>query len=152
MAEPYQVNVRIDAPFRKWVPEEWLRLIAGRVLAAEGVPPAEVGLVITGDRALQTLNRSYRGEDAPTDVLSFALTEGGQDFVLPPDGLRRLGEVVVSFPAARRQAEQAGRPVEEELSHLVVHGLLHLLGYDHREEREERKMRAREETLLAGLG
>ena len=152
MAEPYQVNVRIDAPFRKWVPEEWLRLIAGRVLAAEGVPPAEVGLVITGDRAVQTLNRSYRGEDAPTDVLSFALTEGGQDFVLPPDGLRRLGEVVVSLPTARRQAQEAGRPVEEELSHLVVHGLLHILGHDHRQEREEREMRAREETLLAGLG
>jgi probable rRNA maturation factor len=152
MAEPYQVNVRVDAPFRNKVREDWLRLIAGRVLAAEGVPPAEVGLVITGDRALQTLNRSYRGEDAPTDVLSFALTEGGQDFVLPPDGLLRLGEVVVSLPTARRQAQQAGRPVEEELSHLVVHGLLHLLGYDHREEREEREMRAREETLLAGLG
>jgi probable rRNA maturation factor len=152
MAEPYQVNVRVDAPFRNKVREDWLRLIAGRVLAAEGVPPAEVGLVITGDRAVQTLNRSYRGEDAPTDVLSFALTEGGQDFVLPPDGLLRLGEVVVSLPTARRQAQQAGRPVEEELSHLVVHGLLHLLGYDHREEREEREMRAREETLLAGLG
>jgi len=108
--------------------------------------------VITGDRAVQTLNRSYRGEDAPTDVLSFALTEGGQDFVLPPDGLLRLGEVVVSLPTARRQAQEAGRPVEEELAHLVVHGLLHLLGYDHREEREEREMRAREEPLLAGLG
>jgi len=57
----------------------------------------------------------------------------------------------VSLPAARRQAQQAGRPVEEELAHLVVHGLLHLLGHDHRQEREERKMRAREETLLAGL-
>ena len=152
MAEPYQVNVRIDAPFRNKVREDWLRLITGCVLAAEGVPPAEVGLVITGDRAVQTLNRSYRGEDAPTDVLSFALTEGEQDFVLPPDGLLRLGEVVVSFPAARRQAQQAGRPVDEELSHLVVHGLLHLLSYDHREEREEQEMRAREETLLAGLG
>jgi len=152
MEEPYQVNVRVDAPFRNKVREDWLRLIAGRVLAAEGVPPAEVGLVITGDHVVRTLNRSYRGEDAPTDVLSFALAENQDDFVLPPDGLLRLGEVVVSFPAARRQAQQGGRPVEEELAHLVVHGLLHLLGYDHREEREERKMRAREETLLAGLG
>ena len=152
MTEPYQVNVRIDAPFRKWVSEEWLRLIAGRVLAAEGVPPAEVGLVITGDRAVRTLNRSYRGEDAPTDVLSFALAENQDDFVLPPDGVLRLGEVVVSGTTARRQAQEAGRPVDEELAHLVVHGLLHLLGYDHREVAEEREMRAREETLLAGLG
>jgi probable rRNA maturation factor len=152
MAEPYQVNVRVDAAFRKWVSEEWLRLVAGRVLAAEGVPPAEVGLVITGDRAVRTLNRSYRGEDAPTDVLSFALTEGGQDFVLPPDGLLRLGEVVISGTTARRQAEQAGRPIDEELARLIVHGLLHLLGCDHRNEREEREMRAREEALLARLG
>jgi len=152
MTEPYQVSVRIDAPFRKWVSEEWLRLIAGRVHAAEGVPPAEVGLVITGDRAVRTLNRSYRGEDAPTDVLSFALAENQGDFVLPPDGVLRLGEVVVSGTTARRQAQEAGRPVDEELAHLVMHGLLHLLGYDHREVAEEREMRAREETLLAGLG
>jgi len=152
MTEPYQVSVRIDAPFRKWVSEEWLRLIAGRVLAAEGVPPAEVGLVVTGDSAVRTLNRSYRGEDAPTDVLSFALAENQGDFVLPPDGVLRLGEVVVSGTTARRQAQEAVRPVDEELAHLVVHGLLHLLGYDHRQEAEEREMRAREETLLAGLG
>lgn len=152
MTEPYQVSVRVDAPFRKWVSEERLRRIAGRVLAAEKAPPAEVGLVITGDRAVRTLNRSYRGEDAQTDVLSFALADNQDDFVLPPDGVVRLGEVVVSFPAARRQAQEAGRPVDEELAHLVVHGLLHLLGHDHRDEAEEREMRSREETLLADLG
>ncbi len=152
MAEPYQVNVRVDAPFRKWVSEERLRRIAGRVLAAENAPPSEVGLVITGDRAVRTLNRSYRGEDAPTDVLSFALAENQDDFVLPPDGVVRLGEVVISGTTARRQAEEAGRSVDEELTHLVIHGLLHLLGHDHREGREEREMRAREEALLADLG
>jgi probable rRNA maturation factor len=152
MADPYRVYVRIDAPFRKSVTEDWLRLIAGRVLAAEGVTSAEIGIVITGDRAVQTLNRNYRGEDAPTDVLSFALTEDAQDFVLPPDAVSRLGEVVVSFPTARRQAQQAGRPVAEEMAHLVVHGILHLLGYDHAQEAEERAMRAREEALLAALG
>jgi probable rRNA maturation factor len=152
MAEPYQVNVRVDAPFRKWVSEEWLRLVAGRVLAAEGVPPAEVGLVITGDRAVRTLNRSYRGEDAPTDVLSFALNDRAEDFVLPPDGVLRLGEVVVSLPTARRQARAAGRSVREEVAWLVVHGLLHLLGYDHQEEEEERVMRSREAALLTAPG
>ncbi len=152
MAESYHVHVRIDAPFRKRIAEDWLRLIAGRVLAAEGVTSAEIGIVIAGDRALQTLNRDYRGEDAPTDVLSFALTENAQDFVLPPDGVSRLGEVVISCPTARRQAEQSGHPIEQEVAHLLIHGILHLLGYDHAQKEEERAMRAREEALLAALG
>jgi probable rRNA maturation factor len=151
MAERYQVDIRIAPRFRRQVDEEWLRRIAGRVLAAEKASPAEVSLVVTDDRTLHDLNLRYRGEDAPTDVLSFALTEDSQDFVLPPDGVSCLGEVVISFPMARRHARESGQPIETDLAQLVVHGLLHLLGYDHEKEDEERAMRAREEALLASL-
>jgi len=151
MAERYQVGVRVAPRFRKQVSEEWLRRIAGRVLAAERTPPAEVSVVVTDDRTLHDLNLRYRGEDAPTDVLSFALAENEHDFVLPPDGVSRLGEVVISFPMACRHARESGRSIESDLAQLVVHGLLHLLGYHHEKAEEEQAMRAREEALLASL-
>jgi probable rRNA maturation factor len=148
----YQIGVRIDGRFRGSVDEERLRGFAGRVLAAEDVAPAEIGIVVTGDAVVRALNRRFCGEDAPTDVLSFALTEGKDEFALPPGGAIRLGEVVISLPTARRQAKQAGHSLEREVAPLLVHGLLHLLGYDHAVKSEERRMRAREETLLASLG
>ena len=148
----HEIGVRIDGRFRNAVDEEWLRGVAGRVLAAEGVAPVEVGIVVTGDAAIRDLNRRFRGEDAPTDVLSVALNERTEDFVLPPDGILRLGEVIVSLPTARRQARASGHGVREEVAWLVVHGLLHLLGYDHQEEEEERAMRSREAALLTAPG
>jgi probable rRNA maturation factor len=71
-----------------------------------------------------------------------------QPFVTPPDSVRRLGEVILSYPTAERQAREAGRSVQAEAAHLVVHGLLHFLGYDHANPEDERRMRAREEELL----
>ena len=150
MTEPYEIGVRIASRFREAVDENWLRGVAGRVLAAEGVAAVEVSIVITDDPTVRELNRLYRGEDAPTDVLSFALTENCEDFVLPPDQAPRLGEVVISLPTARRQAKQAGKTVQQEVAWLLVHGLLHLLGYDHAVEEEGQVMRLREASLLAG--
>jgi probable rRNA maturation factor len=152
LEERYQVAVTVASRFRKEVDEEWLRGVARRVLAAEGVAKAEVSVVVSDDGTIRDLNARYRGEDAPTDVLSFALSERAEDFVLPPDGVLRLGEVVVSLPTARRQARASGHGVREEIAWLVVHGLLHLLGYDHQEEEEERVMRSREAALLAAPG
>jgi probable rRNA maturation factor len=152
LEERYQVAVAVASRFRKEVDEEWLRGVAGRVLAAEGVAAAEVSVVVADDRTVRDLNARYRGEDAPTDVLSFALNERAEDFVLPPDGILRLGEVIVSLPTARRQARASGHGVREEVAWLVVHGLLHLLGYDHQEEEEERAMRSREAALLTAPG
>ncbi|MGA2285763.1 MAG: rRNA maturation RNase YbeY [Dehalococcoidia bacterium] len=148
----YEIGVKINGRFRGAVDEERLRGFAGRVLAAEDVASAEIGIVVTGDAVVRALNRQFCGEDAPTDVLSFALTEGKDDFALPPGDALRLGEVVISLPAARRQAKRAGHSLEREVALLLVHGLLHLLGYDHGVESDERRMRSRQEALLASLG
>jgi probable rRNA maturation factor len=106
-------------------------------------------VLVTDDQTVRQLNLDYTGEDAPTDVLAFSLTEG-EEFV-SPDGVLRLGEVIISYHTAQRQAAEAGRPVRDEVDHLLVHGILHLLGYDHAEAKEEERMRARERELLAAL-
>lgn len=145
----YEVSILIQPPFRGRLDRAALRRLAIHVLKAEGVtPPAEAGLVITDDETVRDLNRRYRGIDEPTDVLAFCHEATGKPFVTPPDGVRRLGEVVLSYPTAERQAQEAGRSVQEEAAHLMVHGLLHLLGYDHAEPGDERRMRQREEALL----
>lgn len=151
MAGQYQINIQVGSRYREQVDEGRLQAIAGHVLAAEDAPPGEVGLVITGDRGIQELNRLYRDEDAPTDVLSFPFADAADEFVLPPEGPPQIGEIVISFPTARRQAEEAGEPLARALACLVVHGMLHLLGYDHEEPEQEQAMRAREKALLAGL-
>ena len=145
----YEVSIRIEARFRGRLDSRALRRLALRVLRAEGVaPPAEAGLVVTDDKTLRDLNRRYLGLDEPTDVLSFGQEPSGEPFVTPPDGVRRLGEVILSYPMAERQAQEASHSVQKEAAHLVVHGLLHLLGYDHDDPEDERRMRAREEELL----
>ncbi len=143
------ILVTVDEPFASSVSEGWLKAVARRVLEAEGAPVAELGVVITDDETVRALNREYAGEDEATDVLSFSLREG-EEFVSPPDGIARLGEVVISFPTAQRQAAEGGSSLGAEVAHLLVHGTLHLLGYDHAEPEEERRMRAREEELLGG--
>jgi probable rRNA maturation factor len=150
--ESYEIAVDVGPRFRSAIDETWLRDVVARVLAAEGVAQAEVGVVITGDAAVRDLNRRFRGEDAATDVLSFDLRQDAGEFVLPPGESTRLGDVVISLPAARRQAKRAGHSVEREVALLLTHGVLHLLGYDHAVESEERLMRSRETALLSSLG
>jgi probable rRNA maturation factor len=145
----FSISILVEAPFRGRLDSRALRRLAARVLRAEGVlPPAEVDLVVADDETLRELNRRYRSLDEPTDVLSFGHDPSADSFVTPPDGVRRLGEVILSYPTAERQAREAGRSVQEEAAHLVVHGLLHLLSYDHADPEDERRMRAREEALL----
>jgi len=146
MSSDHAVLITIDAAFQPKVAADAIERLSRVVLAAEGVPAAELGVLITDDARVRELNREYAGEDEPTDVLSFSLREG-EDFA-SPDGVVRLGEVIISYPTAERQASDAGRPAEDEVAHLLVHGILHLLGYDHAEAQEERRMRAREEELL----
>lgn len=142
------VGVEINPVFQDRVDEAWIRALAEAVLEQEGPEePADIGVVVTGDDEVHELNRLYREIDSTTDVLSFALTEG-DEFVAPPDGLVHLGEVIMSYPQAERQAREAGKETRQEMALLLVHGILHLLGYDHAEEEEEREMRALEQALL----
>jgi probable rRNA maturation factor len=148
----YELNLCIDESFQDSIAERRLRKAVAETLAAHGVDaPVELGLVITDDQVVQELNRSYRGLDATTDVLAFALWEQSQDFAMPPNGILHLGEVFISCPQAERQAKEQGHPLERELALLAIHGVLHLLGYDHEDPDEEQKMRAMEEKLLASI-
>jgi probable rRNA maturation factor len=147
-----QIGIHVEKKFRGLVGEGWVRRIAQTVLKAEGVaPPYEVSLVFTDAGTVQQLNRDYRGTDEPTDVLAFYMLPQKRDdssFALPPDGVTRLGEVIISYPHAVAQAKEQGHSPERELALLVIHGILHLLGYDHEKPEKENKMRGREKDLL----
>jgi probable rRNA maturation factor len=146
------IEILVDDEFREEVGKGCVKKIVRQVLKAEGVaPPYEVSLVVTDSATVRHLNRGYRGVDEYTDVLAFSMLSRKGDepsFTLPPDGVTRLGEVIVSYPQALVQAKEQGHPPEREMALLVIHGLLHLLGYDHELPEEERKMRDREEQLL----
>lgn len=106
---------------------------------------AELSIVLTDDATIHALNRTYRKQDRPTDVLAFAMREGPR--ARADDSL--LGDIVVSLETAARQADEGGRTLAAEVRMLVAHGLLHLLGHDHRNHAEERRMTARTGALVA---
>lgn len=110
---------------------EALRKTVSEVLRRLDAGPSEVYLVVTDDVMIRTLNRDFLGKDRPTDVLSFP------DGDVLPNGRTLLGEIVVSLDTARRQAEDAGHGEVQELVELVLHGTLHLLGYDHADDQGE---------------
>lgn len=102
-------------------------------------------MLLVSDRAIRALNRSWRRVDRPTDVLSFAISESPWDGPL-------LGDVVISLDTAERRAREEGREIGVELDRYLAHGLLHLLGYDHRRPRDARRMAAREAELVREVG
>ena len=123
--------------------------LAERVLAAVGESRSELSLELTGDRRMRRLNREYRKKDRPTDVLAFPIREAVMPRGVRPVTTRMLGDVVISLPTAVRQALEAGRSIDDELTMLLVHGVLHLCGYDHeRNQREAARMSRRERALL----
>jgi probable rRNA maturation factor len=156
MIEP-EINISIKRNIDLPVEKSWLKGIARRVLEAESITSsAEMGLLITDSQTIQKLNRIYRGEDKHTDVLAFQMTPGMNQepelsFVSAPDGIKHLGEVVISYPQAEKQAQEQGHGVTRELALLIVHGILHLLGYDHELPEEEQKMRNKENKVLSIL-
>lgn len=121
----------------------WLRRISSLTLKTVKGPAfeknAELSIVLTGDGEVRKLNRLYRKKDKTTDVLSFPLLEGKR-LSNGKAGMVPLGDVVISLPQTRRQAAQQGREFKAELALLLVHGILHLLGYDHVSQSQEKRM------------
>ena len=161
----YVVNVQIDEEFEEDVSVTELTRTAARALGAgQAGHGAGVDVAVTGDEAVRELNRRYRGLDETTDVLSFSFTHAGEyqgdgdipsaaqdvDFPVPAGADGSLGEVIISYPQAERQGAQAGHGTERELSALLAHGVLHLLGYDHEIESEATVMRRLETRALQG--
>jgi probable rRNA maturation factor len=145
-----EVEVQIAPDFESLVTGDHLQRVGQAVLREEGVV-GQATLVITSDEGIQELNRDFRDVDAPTDVLAFSAREEAGIFVTAPGAGDYLGDVIVSYPRAVAQAEEQGHPVEEELKLLIVHGILHLLGYDHSDKEEEATMWARQAAILNGL-
>ncbi len=146
MKPTHTILITLRPAFASSLADSFLEAIARTALTCESVPAAELGILLTDDDEIQALNREYAAEDSSTDVLAFSLQEG-EEFAQPDDVLR-LGEVIISYPTAERQARAAGRTTEQEIAHLLVHGVLHLLGYDHAEGEEEQRMRGREVEIL----
>jgi probable rRNA maturation factor len=112
----------------------------------------EVSIVLADDDYIHVLNRQYRDKDCSTDVLSFALNEGDEPEIIDGPEEVLLGDIIISLETAARQAEEYGHSLERELAYLTVHGILHLLGYDHMTEEEKKDMRREEEYVLSLLG
>jgi probable rRNA maturation factor len=121
---------------------------ARAMLAALQMNDAELSILLTGDDQIRNLNRVYRKKNRPTDVLAFAQREGKHG----ERAGRLLGDVVVSIPTTRRQAEAAGHDLGAELTMLLAHGLLHLLGWDHDTPSKDRRMRRETQRLCAAAG
>ena len=145
---PCEIDIDVAAP--QWpaaIPgiEELCR--ATVTAALDGHRSAQVSVLLTDDAAVRVLNRDWRGMDRPTNVLSFP-SEG----ISPPGAPALLGDVALAFETVAREAATQGKPIEHHTRHLIVHGVLHLVGYDHAEDGEAERMEGRERQILAGLG
>ena len=117
--------------------------------AAEAVstPPTELAIVLSDDSAVQALNRDWRGKNAPTNVLSFPAAAPGKARAASP----YIGDIVIAYRTVAREAVAEGKPFNHHLAHLTVHGFLHLLGYDHENDRDAKKMERLERKILKRL-
>jgi len=120
--------------------------------SAGGQGAGALTVMVTDDAQVRDLNRVYRRVDAPTDVLAFTEAAGADGFIVPRGETQYWGDIIISYARAMEQAATYGHPVEEELSLLVVHGMLHLLGYDHEQAGDKRKMWELQNAALVQLG
>jgi len=141
------IHFDIHKAYSQSIDKKRLKLVIQATLNFEKVSDkVEVTLVITGDEQIQELNLEYLGNDTPTDVLSFP-----SDEIDPDSGFPYLGDIILSYPRAAEQAIASGHPVSAELELLIVHALLHLLGYDHVDPIGKAKMWASQMSILTKL-
>ncbi len=143
------INIEVDERWAEQVPTALLAQAATTVLQHEEAEDSEVTLVIAGGAEVHALNRDFRGVDTPTDVLSFPAHESQENFVSAPEAMYYLGDVIIAYPVACEQAAENNVSAAEELVLLVIHGLLHLLGYGHDTPEGEEEMFGRQKMLLA---
>lgn len=124
-----------------------LRKVARKILSVSGCPDAQLSVLIVDDAQIQEVNRDYLGKDRPTNVISFAMQEGEGEGIQPD----LLGDVVISAETAARDAEEAKTSFESELYFLLLHGILHLLGYDHERgtQSEAKRMEEKEQEIFS---
>lgn len=145
--------------------EDIFHEVAAAVLSQEGCPfEAEISLTLVGNEEIQGMNREHRGIDKVTDVLSFPMTDfqvpgdfsflnkGDPEYFDPDSGELMLGDIVICMERAEEQAEEYGHSKKREFAFLIAHSMLHLLGFDHEEEEEERIMLEKQEKALSSLG
>ena len=140
------IDVEIeDAAWRAALPraEALVLAAAEAALAQEGAVGEGVSLLLTDDSSARDLNRRFRGQDRPTNVLSFPAPQNPERF---------LGDVALAYGVCAREADEQGKPLAHHLQHLVAHGVLHLLGYDHVSDAQAEAMEGLERAILAGLG
>ena len=147
-----EINILIEEGLLEPPQIDWIQSITEKVLAFLRMPAAtEMGLVITTQERIRELNRDYLKKDQATDVISFYFISPDKEeiaFVAPPDGLVHLGEVIISHPQAMIQAAEHGHSTARELTILIIHGILHLLGYEDEKPALKRKMAAKEKEIL----
>lgn len=144
------MNLEISIDDRDWRVVPSLRKLSRKAVAA-ALPDHNVSLSLrfTSDAEILKLNRQWRGKAAPTNVLSFPVAAGTP---VPPGEPRPLGDIVLAYGVVSREAAEQNKPIAHHVMHLIVHGALHLLGYDHEENDAAEAMEAREIAILAGLG
>ena len=152
------IDIAVDIPCPAWteaLPDSEARCgrLAAIALGAVDLPEGivELSVVLADDAKVQELNRDWRGKDAPTNVLSFASMDD-EDAPLVEGAPLLLGDVILAFETCAAEARDQGKTLEDHFSHLVIHGVLHLLGYDHLDDDEAAEMEDLETTLLAALG
>jgi probable rRNA maturation factor len=141
------INIEIIPEFRRVFMPNILERAAHAALIQQSALDADLTLVLTGDSQVQALDQEFLGKDTSTDVLSFPSSE-----LDPETGRRYLGDIIISVPRAEAQSVAAGHTLEAELSLLVIHGVLHLLGHDHAGAKEKARMWAAQSEVLTSLG
>ena len=146
------IDISVEGDFWGDV-RDWDGLVNSAVAAAckhlnlEG-HDSELSILLTHDAVIQHLNEQWRDKDKPTNVLSFPAVPGGKKGVLPP----LLGDIVLAFETIEREAQISGKKLGDHVSHLIIHGFLHLLGYDHESDTDAQEMETTERVILAQLG
>ena len=141
------INLKVAPAYKARVDEDLLVKTAQYAIDRVLDHPVDVSIAIVGDLKIRQLNKQYRQIDAPTDVLSFS-----SDAIDPGTGVPYLGDIIISLPSAQRNASNSGHALSDEMQLLIVHGVLHLYGYDHDTKRNKDSMWKLQGEILAGQG